>query len=373
MKKTYIFIVVLLSFFAFSMNVSAGGSKSGNYFNCDGASSQCISCTYKNATYYAKSDGAGSISVAWETKTDNNYTKEVGKSASAKHFCSTNNCDSLSCPSSIYMYPDTTGTNYYTFDEPSATYKASIPLSNSSDNGKPFLSDQTQNDINNGNKYNPLSCEYYTYMPKQGSSTPSKSSSKNFVVAMDANGNFTITYKGGVVSNASSLANSGNITVEKFSSGKCPEIYVSCRNGNGNTYICSASVEDIYYGDQDASGDKEQNGTQKSENKTSDEGIELVEDGCGGVFGDPENPNYIAYYLQLIFNIMKFLGPVLVIVMSIIDLLKVTAEQKQDGELEKLGTKTLKRLIYAVIIFVLPSLINYLFGLIGLYGTCGIS
>ena len=108
-------------------------------------------------------------------------------------------------------------------------------------------------------------------------------------------------------------------------------------------------------------------------NKTDDSSIGLVDDGCGGVFGDPEDPNYIAYYLQLIFNIIKFLGPVLVIVMSIIDLLKVTAEQKQDGELEKLGSKTLKRLIYAVIIFVLPTLINYIFGLIGLYGTCGIS
>ncbi len=107
--------------------------------------------------------------------------------------------------------------------------------------------------------------------------------------------------------------------------------------------------------------------------KKDDGTIDLVDDGCGGVFGDPEDPNYIAYYLQLIFNIIKFLGPVLVIVMSIIDLLKVTAEQKQDGELEKLGGKTLKRLIYAVIIFVLPSLINYIFGLIGLYGTCGIS
>ncbi len=107
--------------------------------------------------------------------------------------------------------------------------------------------------------------------------------------------------------------------------------------------------------------------------KKDDGTIELVDDGCGGVFGDPEDPNYIAYYLQLVFNIIKFLGPVLVIITSIIDLLKVTAEQKQDGELEKLGSKTLKRLVYAVIIFVLPTLINYIFGLVGLYGTCGIS
>ena len=60
------------------------------------------------------------------------------------------------------------------------------------------------------------------------------------------------------------------------------------------------------------------------------------------------------------------------IVMSILDLVKISAEQKQDGQLQKLGGKTFKRFIYAVIIFVLPDLINFVFGLIGLYGTCGV-
>ncbi|MBR1417076.1 MAG: hypothetical protein IJ572_04590 [Bacilli bacterium] len=94
--------------------------------------------------------------------------------------------------------------------------------------------------------------------------------------------------------------------------------------------------------------------------------------GSCGVLGDPSCPNHFAYYLQVIFNIIKFLGPVLVLLMTILDLVRLTAEQKQDGELKKLGVKTVKRFLYAVILFVLPSLINGIFELIGLYGTCGI-
>ena len=94
---------------------------------------------------------------------------------------------------------------------------------------------------------------------------------------------------------------------------------------------------------------------------------------CGGVFGSTSDPEAFAYYLQGAFNIMKFLGPILLFVLSILDLVKITAEQKQDDQLVKLAGKTLKRAVYAVLIFVLPDLINYIFGLVGLYGTCGIS
>lgn len=89
-----------------------------------------------------------------------------------------------------------------------------------------------------------------------------------------------------------------------------------------------------------------------------------------GVLGNPKDSNTFAFYLQTVFDIIRFLGPVLVLVMTIIDLVKVTAEQKQDGEIQKIGVKTLKRFIYAVLIFALPTLITSIFHLIGLYGTC---
>ena len=94
-----------------------------------------------------------------------------------------------------------------------------------------------------------------------------------------------------------------------------------------------------------------------------------------GVFGDPGNPNDFAYYLQEIFNIIRFAAPVLVVLMTIVDLVKVTTSDKGniDADLKKVGIKTLKRAIFAVILFVLPTLITTIFEFIGLYGTCGIS
>ena len=106
--------------------------------------------------------------------------------------------------------------------------------------------------------------------------------------------------------------------------------------------------------------------------KTDNSGFERSDSSCG-ILGDPNNDQTIAFYLQQVFNIIRFLGPILVLLMTIFDLVKITAEQKQDGELQKIGVKTLKRLIYAVILFMLPTLINTVFGLIGLYGTCGVS
>ena len=67
---------------------------------------------------------------------------------------------------------------------------------------------------------------------------------------------------------------------------------------------------------------------------------------------------------------MRFAGPILVVLLTIYDLIKVVSESKQDEQLKKIGIKTLKRIIYAVLLFVLPTLITIVFNLVGLYGTC---
>lgn len=88
-------------------------------------------------------------------------------------------------------------------------------------------------------------------------------------------------------------------------------------------------------------------------------------------FGDPKTKGTFAYYLQKVFNIMKFLGIIIAILMTIKDLVLAIAEDQKET-LNKLGKKTLKRIIYAFLIFFLPDLINLVFGIMGLYGTCGI-
>ena len=89
-------------------------------------------------------------------------------------------------------------------------------------------------------------------------------------------------------------------------------------------------------------------------------------------FGDPNNKDDFAYYLQSAFNVMKFAGILLAVIMTVKDLFTAIADQKDDA-LKKIGSKTIKRVLYAVIIFFLPIIINFAFSIIGLYGTCAIS
>lgn len=93
--------------------------------------------------------------------------------------------------------------------------------------------------------------------------------------------------------------------------------------------------------------------------------------GCEGLFGDVKDKNSIAYWLQEIFTTIKWVAPVLVLFFSVVEFLKATASQDKDA-LTKATKKTGKRLVIALVLFLLPSLINWLFPLLGWYGTCGI-
>lgn len=94
---------------------------------------------------------------------------------------------------------------------------------------------------------------------------------------------------------------------------------------------------------------------------------------CDSLFGNPEDPNKqsVAYFLQQIFNIMKYAGPILCLVLSISDFVKATASQDKDA-LTKATKTTGKRIVYALILFFIPTLINFIFPLLGWYDTCGI-
>ena len=93
---------------------------------------------------------------------------------------------------------------------------------------------------------------------------------------------------------------------------------------------------------------------------------------CDTLFGNPDNPDDIAYFLQQLFTVIKYAGPILCIVMSVTDFVKAAASQDKDA-LTKATKTTGKRIVYALILFFIPTLINFIFPLLGWYGTCGIS
>lgn len=92
---------------------------------------------------------------------------------------------------------------------------------------------------------------------------------------------------------------------------------------------------------------------------------------CDAILGDPKKDGTIANFLQQAFTIISYAGPILCLVLSIMDFAKAAASQDKDA-LVKTGKKTIKRIVLALILFFLPVLINFLFPLFGWYGTCGI-
>lgn len=80
-----------------------------------------------------------------------------------------------------------------------------------------------------------------------------------------------------------------------------------------------------------------------------------------------------AYYLQVVFNIMKYVAVILLIVLSTMDFFGAVGSS-DDGAMKKVANKCLKRLIICVIIFFIPTLLNYMLTLLKVYSssTCGI-
>ena len=97
---------------------------------------------------------------------------------------------------------------------------------------------------------------------------------------------------------------------------------------------------------------------------------EYVPADCESILGKVNEKGTVAYVLQKVFDFMKILGPILVIVMTILDSVKAVTSGDKD-ELSKLLKKTAKRMIYAVLLFVFPTILNLILGWITTSpGTC---
>lgn len=93
----------------------------------------------------------------------------------------------------------------------------------------------------------------------------------------------------------------------------------------------------------------------------------LDNDNCNGIM-DPE----VLEFLQGLFDIFKYGGPLLCVVLTIIDFTKTVASQDKDS-FTKTIKKTGKRIVLALLLFFIPSLINFVFDILGWSaGTCGI-
>lgn len=98
---------------------------------------------------------------------------------------------------------------------------------------------------------------------------------------------------------------------------------------------------------------------------------QVIVSGCDGVLGDVKDKTSAAYFLQQLYNVLKFGTPLICIVLSIMEFLKAVTSQDKDA-LMKATKRTGIRIVLCLVLFVIPVLINFLFPLFGWNGTCDI-
>ena len=106
-------------------------------------------------------------------------------------------------------------------------------------------------------------------------------------------------------------------------------------------------------------------------NTTTSQNVDC--DGSDSLLGNPEDENSVAWLLQQIFNFVKIVGPILVVVLSSIDYAKVII-QSDDESMDKANKKLMWRLILAALLFFIPLLIQVFLQMFGFTSdsTCGI-
>ena len=102
--------------------------------------------------------------------------------------------------------------------------------------------------------------------------------------------------------------------------------------------------------------------------------LEVKDIDCTNIFMESEGTlNELGEFVQGLFTLIKLAAPALVIILSTVDYVKAITNS-DDSEMKKATQRTIKRIIFGFLIFLLPFLLDLLFHLFGLYdlSTCGI-
>lgn len=95
---------------------------------------------------------------------------------------------------------------------------------------------------------------------------------------------------------------------------------------------------------------------------------------CGTLLGSTKNKDSFAWLVQEIFNIIKYAGPFLLLILSSIDFAK-TIIQSDEESMHKAQKRLLIRIILVLALFFIPDLVMVIMGIFGLVSTdptCGI-
>ena len=87
------------------------------------------------------------------------------------------------------------------------------------------------------------------------------------------------------------------------------------------------------------------------------------------------NPSVLQliYLFKIVIRIMVILLPIIILIKSAMDTYKAVVSNKPQDEIKDNFKKLARRIAAALIIFFIPTIVNFVFPLLGFYGTCGIN
>lgn len=86
---------------------------------------------------------------------------------------------------------------------------------------------------------------------------------------------------------------------------------------------------------------------------------------CNSLLGSTQNEESVAWLLQQLLNYVKILGPILVVILSSLDFAKAIIASDDDN-MKKAERKLMIRLILAVALFLIPTLVSVLLNIFGI-------
>ena len=96
-------------------------------------------------------------------------------------------------------------------------------------------------------------------------------------------------------------------------------------------------------------------------------------DECDAILGSTQDEESVAWLLQQVLNYIRILGPILVVILSSMDFAK-SIMANDDDSMKKVQKKLMIRLILAVALFLVPTLVTVLLNIFGITTneTCGL-
>lgn len=165
-------------------------------------------------------------------------------------------------------------------------------------------------------------------------------------------------------------------SVSKFWSKKCEntEMYFAAINGDkSNIIIQTTKPNAIDNASYTTIEEKYDNGGVKTyENNATLDGLNQKFDKCSQLF-DMTTEGSFGWLLQKLLNYIKIAGPILVVLLSAVDFIKAIASSEEDA-FKKAQSKLVIRLVAALALFLVPTFVELLLGLINGISdpTCGL-